>query len=88
MSIEQAAAELRAAIADNPGEGSTALIKFANAYALKSRQQHSAVILKRNWTKAEDKAQQYRVAQDMLTLLEEIVADSASGARLLTASSR
>jgi ABC-2 type transport system ATP-binding protein len=80
QAIEQAAADLRAAIANNPGEHGTGLVQFANTYALKSSQRHSAVLLKLNWTKAADKEQQHRVLQDMLALLEEIVADAASGA--------
>ncbi|CAK8717011.1 ABC transporter ATP-binding protein [Candidatus Electrothrix laxa] len=76
QAIEQAAIDIRAAITDNPAEGSTGLIKFANTYALKGKQQHSAVILKLNLTKAADAEQQKRVIQDMLTLVEEIIADA------------
>ena len=79
--IDQIAASLRDGLAANPMDGSTSLVLFANTYALDSTLPHTALILKLDYGRAQNDEQRQRLLGLMLTLVDEIVADTEGGPR-------
>lgn len=59
-------------------DGSAALVRFADDYAVTAKLRHAALLLKLNYGKAEDRDQRERLKCEMVDLVDEIVADHST----------
>ncbi len=73
--ISQISTDLRKSIERDPSAGAKSLITFAKTYAVSTKLKHDALILNLNCKKAADSSAVKKVQQEMLQLVDEIVAD-------------
>jgi ABC-type multidrug transport system ATPase subunit len=75
VDLDTRAEELKSALRAQTARASKALIAFAEEHAVTPDLGHEAIVLKQSFSRAEDDAHQGRVIEEMVDLVDRVVAD-------------